>query len=56
MKARFNAKKGVLEAQDPITKDWLRICYVNKGESINLESIIEQYNITEISYIKERKI
>lgn len=53
MKARFNAKKGTFEIQDPITKNWLRICYINKGESINLESIIEQYNITEISTLKE---
>lgn len=53
MKARFNEKKGVIEVQDPITKDWYRICYVHKGESINLDSIKEQYNITEISYLKE---
>jgi len=53
MKARFNAKKEALEIQDPITKDWVRLCYVNKGESIDLDSIRERYNITEISYFKE---
>ena len=53
MKARFNAKKEALEIQDPITKNWVRLCYVNKGESINFDEIREQYNITEVSYLKE---
>ena len=53
MKARFNEKKGTLEIQDPINKDWYRLCYVNEGEAICLDSIRERYNITEISYPKE---
>jgi len=53
MKARFNKKKGTLEIQDPINKNWYRFCYINEGEAIDLDSFKKQYNITEISYLKE---